>query len=200
MIKTHEERIKMKQQKNTQPNKNKARQLYWLLFIPVIGFYRWALEIGNDTLTEESFNLWYIPFAIIGLAIGIIRLIRDKEIVWNWKEYLCGALYAFIHSVIVMLIATTIFGVISILNFYIPTNHPNYEETATVINKSFHGNRTRSYSRYNITFRFENEKIDNEVIGVDKALFNQIEPGDTYIFTLQNGFFNFPVIKDKTKQ
>lgn len=35
MIKTHEERIKMKQQKNTQPNKNKARQLYWLLFIPV---------------------------------------------------------------------------------------------------------------------------------------------------------------------
>lgn len=189
---------KMKQQKNTQPNKNKARQLYWLLFIPVIGFYRWVLEIGNDTLTEESFNLWYIPFAIIGLAIGIIRLIRDKEIVWNWKEYLGGALYAFIHSVIVMLIATTFFGVISILNFYIPTNHPHYEETATVINKSFHGKRTRSYSRYNITLRFENEKIDNEVIGVDKALFNQIEPGDTCIFTLQNGFFNFPVIKDKS--
>ena len=40
--------------------------------------------------------------------------------------------------------------------------------------------------------------IDNEVIGVDKALFNQIEPGDTCIFTLQNGFFNFPVIKDKS--
>ncbi len=188
----------MKQQKNTQPNKNKARQLYWLLFIPVIGFCCWVLEIGNDTLTEESFNLWYIPFAIIGLAIGIIRLIRDKEIVWNWKEYLGGALYAFIHSVIAMLIATAIFGVILILNFYIPTNHPNYEETATVINKSFNGRRTRGYSRYNITLRFENEKIDNEVIGVDKALFNQIEPGDTCIFTLQNGFFNFPVIKDKS--
>lgn len=155
-------------------------------------------EIGNDTLTEESFNLWYIPFAIIGLAIGIIRLIRDKAIVWNWKEYLGGAFYAFIHMVIVMLIATTIFGVISILNFYIPTNHPNYEETAMVINKSFHGKRTRSYSRYNITLRFENEKIDNEVIGVDKALFNQIGLGDTCTFTLQNGFFNFPVIKDKS--
>ena len=117
---------KMKQQKNTQPNKNKARQLYWLLFIPVIGFCCWVLEIGNDTLTEESFNLWYIPFAILG-----------------------GALYAFIHSVIAMLIATAIFGVILILNFYIPTNHPNYEETATVINKSFNGRRTRGYSRYN---------------------------------------------------
>lgn len=200
MIKTQEERIKMKQQKNTPHNKNKARQLYWLLSIPVIGFCRWELEIGNETLTEERFNLWYIPFAIIGLAIGIIRLTRDKEIVWNWKEYLGGALYAFIHSVIAMLIATAIFGVILILNFYIPNNHPHYEETAMVINKSFNGRRTRGYSRYNITFRFENEKIDNEFIGVDKAHFNQIEPGDTYIFTLQNGFFNFPVIKDKTKQ
>lgn len=190
----------MKQQKNTQPNKNKARRLYWLLSILVIGFCLWELEIGNDTLTEESFNLWYIPFAIIGFAIGIIRLIRDKEIVWNWKEYLGGAFHACIHSVIAMLIATAIFGVILILNFYIPTNHPHYEETATVINKSFNGRRTRGYSRYNITLRFENEKIDNEVIGVDKTLYNQIEPGDTYIFTLQNGFFNFPIIKDKTKQ
>lgn len=190
----------MKQQKNTQPNKNKARRLYWLLSILVIGFCLWDLDIGNDTLTEESFNLWYIPFAIIGFAIGIIRLIRDKEIVWNWKEYLGGAFYACIHSVIAMLIATAIFGVILILNFYIPTNHPHYEETATVINKSFNGRRTRGYSRYNITLRFENEKIDNEVIGVDKTLYNQIEPGDTYIFTLQNGFFNFPIIKDKTKQ
>lgn len=197
MIKTHEERIKMKQQKNTQPNKNKARQLYWLLFIPVIGFYRWVLEIGNDTLTEESFNLWYIPFAIIGLAIGIIRLIRDKEIVWNWKEYLGGALYAFIHSVIVMLIAATIFGVILILNFYIPTNHPNYEETAMVINKSYTYN-IRSYGHHHITFQFENEEINDKVIRIDKALFNQIKLGDTCTITLQNGFFNIPIIKDKS--
>lgn len=110
----------MKQQKNTQPRKNKEKQLYWLLAIPVIGFCLWALEIGNDTLTEESFNLWYIPFAIIGLAIGIVRLIRDKEIVWNWKEYLGGAFYAFIHSVIAMLIATAIFCVIFIYRLIIP--------------------------------------------------------------------------------
>lgn len=187
----------MKQQKNTQPNKNKARRLYWLLSILVIGFCLWDLEIGNDTLTEESFNLWYIPFAIIGFAIGIVRLIRDKEIVWNWKEYLGGAFYAFIHSVIAMLIATAIFGVILILNFYIPTNHPSYEVTATVINKTLN---SRPFLHYDITLRFENEKIDNEIIGVDKAYFNQIEPGDTYIFTLQNGFFNLPIIKDKTKQ
>ena len=98
-----------------------------------------------------------------------------------------------------MLIATAIYGVILILNFYIPTNHPSYEETATVINKSFYGRRTRSYSRYNIAFRFENKKIGDEIIGVDKALFNQIETGDTYTFILQNGFFNIPIIKDKTK-
>lgn len=67
----------MKRQNNVQPDKNQAGRLYWLLFIPVIGFCRWALEIGNDTLTQASYNLWYIPFAIIGLAIGIIRLIRD---------------------------------------------------------------------------------------------------------------------------
>lgn len=187
----------MKQQNNTQPRKNKAKQLYWLLAISVIGFCLWALEIGNDTLTEGSFNLWYIPFAIIGLAIGIVRLIRDKEIVWNWKEYLGGVFYAFIHSVIAMLIATVIFCVILILNFYIPTNHPCYEETATVINKSSYV-RKSSYDRYNINLRFENEKIDNEIISVDKALFNQIESGDTCIFTLQNGIFNFPVIKDKS--
>lgn len=39
-------------------------------------FTNWALEIGNDTLA--SFSRWYIPFAIIGLAIGVVRLIRDN--------------------------------------------------------------------------------------------------------------------------
>lgn len=190
----------MKQQRDTKSNKNKARRLYWLLFILVIGFCRWGIDIGNDTLIQASYNLWYIPLAIIGLVVGVIRLIRDKEIVWNWKEYFGGAFYALIHSVIVMLIATAIYGVILILNFYIPTNHPSYEETATVINKSFYGRRTRSYSRYNIAFRFENKKIGDEIIGVDKALFNPIETGDTYTFILQNGFFNIPIIKDKTKQ
>lgn len=92
-----------------------------------------------------------------------------------------------------MLIATAIFGVILILNFYIPTNHLNYKETATVINKSL---ISRPFLHYDITFRFENEKIDNKVIGVNKAGFSQIEPDDTYIFTLQN----LPIIKDKTKQ
>lgn len=34
----------------------------------------------------------------------------------------------------------------------------------------------------------------------DYRLYDQAQTGDTYIFTLQNGFFNIPVIKDKTKQ
>ena len=180
---------KMKQQKNTKPNKNKARRLYSLLYIPVIGFCCWGFEIGNDTLTQTIYNLWYIPFAIIGLAVGIIRLIRDKDIVWNKKEYLGGAFYALIHSVIAMLIATVVFYIIFILNFYIPTNHPNYEETAIVVNKSY-TYYIRSYSHHHITFQFENEEINDKVISVDKALFNQIELGDTCTITLQNGFFN----------
>lgn len=189
----------MKQQKNTKPNKNKARRLYWLLFIPVIDILIalccWGAEIGNDTLTQAIDDLWYIPFAIIGLAVGVIRLIRDKEIVWNWKEYLGGAFYALIHSAIAMLIATAAFYIIFMLNFYIPTNHPYYEETAMVINKSY--NR-RNYYRYHITFQFENEGINDKGIRVDKALFNQIEPGDTCTLTLQNGFFNIPIIKNKS--
>ena len=185
----------MKQQKNTKLNKNKARRLYWLSFIPVIGICRWGADIENDTLTQANVDLWYIPFAIIGLAVGVIRLVRDKEIVWNWKEYLGGTFYALIHSVIAMLIATVAFCIIFMLNFYIPTNHPNYEETATVINKSY--NR-RNYYRYHITFQFENEEFKNEGIRVDRTLFNQIEIGDTCTITFQNGFFNIPIIKDKS--
>lgn len=30
-------------------------------------------------MKKQKFHLWYIPFAIIGLAIGIIRLIGTKK-------------------------------------------------------------------------------------------------------------------------
>ena len=89
--------MKKSNNETCRPDKNKARRLYSLLFIPVIGFCCWGLEIGNDTLNQTISNLWYIPFAIIGLAVGVIRLIRDKDIVWNKKEYLGGAFYALIH-------------------------------------------------------------------------------------------------------
>lgn len=105
--------------------------------------------------------------------------------------------HIFSHSAIAMLIATVIFYVIFILNFYIPTNHPNYEETAMVINKSYTYN-IRSYGHHHITFQFENEEINDKVIRIDKALFNQIKLGDTCTITLQNGFFNIPIIKDKS--
>ena len=98
-------------------------------------------------------------------------------------------------AAIAMLIAAVIFYIIFILNFYIPTNHTNYEETAMVINKSY--NR-RNYGNHHITFQFENEGINDKVIRVDKALFNQIKLGDTCTITLQNGFFNIPIIKDKS--
>ena len=51
-----------------------------------------------------------------------------------------------------------------------------------------------------MVFHFENEKIKDKNIGVSETLYNQAELGDTYTFTLQNGFFNIPVIKDKARQ
>lgn len=184
--------------KTLKSEKGKSKQLYWSFAIPAIAICIWALEIGNDTMA--SYNRWYIPFAIIGFAIGIIRLLQDKGIVWNWKEYLGGAFYALVHSAMAMLIATVVFSTISLLNFYIPTNHAYYEETATAIYKSYSDGKRRSYYRYHITFHFENEKIRNTSIGVSKPFYNQSKIGDTYTFTLQNGFFNIPVIKAKAKQ
>lgn len=188
----------MKQQKrHNKAEKGQSKNLPWWIIIPAMGFCLWALEIGNDTLA--SFSRWYIPFAIIGLAIGVVRLIRDKDIVWNLKEYLGGIFYAFIHSVMAMLVATTIFSIIFLLNFYLPTNHPDYEETVTVINKVRHGGRSH-YHRYTIIFHFKSENFKDKSIGVGKNTYDQANPDDTYIFTLQNGFFNIPVIRDKAKQ
>ncbi|WP_294618634.1 hypothetical protein [uncultured Bacteroides sp.] len=189
----------MKQQKrHSKAEKGQSKNLPWWIILPALSFCLLALEIGNNTLV--SYNRWYIPFAIIGLAIGVVRLIRDKDIVWNWKEYLGGIFYAFIHSVMAILIATAIFSIIFLLNFYLPTNHPDYEETVTVINKVRYGGKRINYHRYTIIFHFKSENFKDKSIGVGKTTYNQANPGDTYIFTLQNGFFNIPVIKDKAKQ
>ena len=51
---------------------------------------------------------------------------------------------------------------------------------------------------HHITFQFENGGIKDEGIRVDRTLFNQIEIGDTCTITFQNGFFNIPIIKDKS--
>ena len=52
---------------------------------------------------------------------------------------------------------------------------------------------------YTVYVYFEDGKIGIRRFN-GSELYDQAQPGDTVIFTLQNGFFNIPVIKDKTKR
>lgn len=89
----------MKQQKRhnkpaEKSAKDKSKYLSWLFIVPACAYILWFWHIDNKTLFEPEW-WWLIVFAIIGFAVGIIRLIKDKEIVWNWKEYLGGNLLFF---------------------------------------------------------------------------------------------------------
>lgn len=93
----------MKQQKRhnkpaEKSAKDKSKYLSWLFIVPACAYILWFWHIDNKTLFEPEW-WWLIVFAIIGFAVGIIRLIKDKEIVWNWKEYLGGIFYSLIYSV-----------------------------------------------------------------------------------------------------
>jgi hypothetical protein len=83
------------------------------------------------------------------------------------------------------------------MNYYIPINNPYYNETATVISR-YTGISSVGISHY-VKFNFEDGKIGIRRFN-GSELYDQAQPGDTVIFTLQNGFFNIPVIKDKTKR
>lgn len=154
-------------------------------------------HIDNKTLFEPEW-WWLIVFAIIGFAVGIIRLIKDKEIVWNWKEYLGGIFYSLIYSVGGVIVSLLLKSIIVLANYYIPSSRPYYEESAIVLSKNyFSGYKTSEH--YDVECQFKKEQIGTQLIN-DYELYNQVQIGDTVIFTLQNGFFNIPVIKDKTKQ
>lgn len=78
------------------------------------------------------------------------------------------------------------------------SSRPYYEESAIVLSKNyFSGYKTSEH--YDVECQFKKEQIGTQLIN-DYELYNQVQIGDTVIFTLQNGFFNIPVIKDKTKQ
>lgn len=183
--------------KPMKPSKDKYQWLYWLFAIPVIAFCVWAMQIECITIFDIQ-GWWLILCLILGFTIGIVRLARNKEIVWNWKEYFGGIVYAIIHSVGGLIFGVLVIFAIELMNYYIPTHHPFYNETATILCKE-EGNY-RTGREFRVEFDFENEKIGSLNLRVDIPFYNQAEPGDTYIFTLQNGFFNIPVIKDKVKQ
>ncbi|WP_065219107.1 MULTISPECIES: hypothetical protein [Butyricimonas] len=187
----------MKQQKRHRAfEKPVLKPLSWSVALSILVYIAWASNINCKTIFE--FNQWWLIIgSVIGFAVGIIRLIKDKEILWNWKEYFGGLYYSAVHACFGCLIGLFLFGSVEIMNYYIPTSHSFCNETATITGKYIGGNR--SIVHY-VTFHFENEQLGKQNLQSDSDFYNQATPGDKYIFTLQNGFFNIPVIKDKNKQ
>lgn len=191
---------KKKHRKPTKPSKpagDNSKYLSWWFIVPACTYSLLCLWINGKTLFEPEW-WWLIMFAVIGFTVGIIRLTKDKEIVWNRKEYFGGFFYSLIHSVGGVIISLLLCSVIILANYYIPSSRPYYKEPAIVLSKNYYsGYRTATH--YDVECQFENEKIGTKLIN-DSELYGQANTGDTLIFTLQNGFFNIPVIIDKTKQ
>ena len=192
----------MKQQKrhtkSAKQAKDKSKYLSWWFIVPVCAYCLWEMDISRRTLYELEW-WWLIVFAIIGFTVGIVRLIKDTEIIWNWKEYLGGVVYSLIHSVGGVIIFLLFYSVIELANYYIPSNRPYYDESATVLNKNYYFGSYRSQTHYDVECQFEKEQIGIQLIN-DHELYDLSQIGDTIIFTIQNGFFNIPVIKDFSKQ
>lgn len=194
----------MKQQKRHKTTKkgksakDSSKYLSWSFIVPACAYLLWVLRIYKKTLFELEWR-WLTIFAIIGFAVGVIRLVKDKEIIWNWKEYLGGFFYSLIHSVSGIIVFFLLCTVVVFTNYYIPSNRPYYEEPAKVLSKHFSNYYRDVTPHYNVKCQFKNERIGTRIINNHK-LYDQAQIGDTYIFTLQNGFFNIPVIKDKAKQ
>lgn len=191
---------KKKHHKSTKPSKpaeDNSKYLSWWFIVPACAYFLWGLRIYKNTLFEPEW-WWLIIFAVIGFTVGIIRLVKDKEIIWNWKEYFGGFFCSLIHSVGGVIIFLLLCSVIVLANYYIPSSRPYYEEPATVLSKNYY-NGYRTAIHYDVECQFENGEIGTKLIN-NSELYDQADIGDTFIFTLQNGFFNIPVIKDRNKQ
>lgn len=182
--------------KAVKPAKDTSKHLSWWIILPAFAFISWGMEIGNKTIFDYDW-WWFILCFIIGFTVGIVRLVKDKEIVWNWKEYLGGFVYSITYSAFGIITGLFVIYGIEIGNYYIPTDHPYYNEPATVLGKIHSG--SRYLNTYYVEMKFENKKFGTQTLS-GYGFYNQAEKGDKYILTLQNGFFHIPVIKDKAKQ
>ena len=181
--------------KKVESSESTSKYLSLWLLLPILFFCR---KINQNTLFEVGW-WWYILCAVIGLAVGITRLIRDKEISWNRKEYLGAIFYSFIHSAMGLIIGVLLIFGVEIANYYIPSEHKYYNESATIINKDF-SSLYRAGVHFDIEFHFENKELGVRTFDFGNDFYKQAEIGDRYTFTFQNGFFNIPIIKGKAKQ
>ena len=186
-----------KYSKKVESSKNTSNYLSWWLLLPILFFCQWGIKVNQNTLFEVGW-WWYILCATIGLAVGIIRLIRDKEIIWNWKEYLGAIFYSFIHSAMGLIIGVLLIFGVEIANYYIPSEYKYYNESATIINKDF-SSLYRAGLHFDVEFHFENKELGVRTFDFGNDFYKQAEIGDRYTFTFQNGFFNIPIIKGKVK-
>lgn len=183
--------------KKVESSESTSKYLSLLLLLPILFFCRQGIIINQNTLFEVGW-WWYILCAITGLAVGIIRLIRDKEIIWNWKEYLGAIFYSFIHSAMGLIIGVLLIFGVEIANYYIPSEYKYYNESATIINKDF-SSLYRAGLHFDVEFHFENKELGVRTFDFGNDFYKQAEIGDRYTFTFQNGFFNIPIIKGKVK-
>lgn len=173
--------------------KSKLDSSWFIVIVSLVCL--WLMDVGNDTL--YNFNPWFLSFAAVGVIVGIVRLILDKTIVWNWKECLGGFFYVVVHLGVAMLVAALLIGGVGLINSYVPTDHPQYTVSATF--KSKYGSRYRTWN-YKVVCDFDDEKLGKHPISVSRDFYKQAAPGDRYFFTLKNGGLSLPVVISMTKQ
>ncbi len=168
---------------------------HWLSILLICVIARSFMSANYRTLYDEP-DWWYPLFFLTGLTIGILKLKCDKEITWNWKEYLGGAFYSFIYAMGAVLIGASLIIGMEWLNYHTSTNNPAHEEHAIILEK--HHYNSRRGPDYIIRVDFDNEELGMRSIYVSRDLYNKVQQNDECLFTIQDGCFNIPVIKNIT--
>lgn len=153
----------MKQQKRHKKPMSKIQDSLLRLFV----FFCFLLLMVWVSIVEDktlyNFYWLYISFAIIGLTIGIIRFVLKYKISCRQlQQWLWGVLYSFLHSLVAILVCVIVVCMFLVANYYIPTNNPYYNKTATVISK-YTGTSKVGRSHY-VKFNFEDNKIGLSVL------------------------------------
>ena len=156
-------------------------------------FYLLVKEVDSNTLFRYAEG-WLWASITLGSVLYIVLLAKNRA-VWEWDSYWLGCILSLISSAIINIL---IIYVIEIANYSIPTDNPYYSESAMVLDKMDFDSPKYPYFYFAfVKLKFESEELGTQtLINIDEDFCKQITVGDEYIFTLQNGFFNIPVIRD----